>query len=203
MSKHHVHRLLALLLIAGTLMMVGSTTALAGKEQGSSHGQPFLSLKEYIDEIRDDLLDQIEDLEERIAANEGDIQQLMDELEALEQALADLEDTIENASCPAGYSIRNIDPLICEYDSTINDRLVFRRYTSGAVPVGYFRYGTVSVSCPVGWIATGCGHLTTPSVVITRSYPTNPRTCLAQGFGRLGAGSLRALATCALAAPSP
>ena len=208
----------------GFILATASSTVLAGNgngnsnEQGSSNGQPFQTLAASIEAVRADLQGQIDDvnsdildLDARISANEGDIDALEgdvdaldNELDALQAQLNALEGVVDGAQCPPNYSIRSIDPLICEFDSTINDRLIVSGNRFGPsvfVPSGQTRSSTKS--CLTGYRATGCSFRAGINTAVTRVENTGTSTCLAVGYGRLGNGNIQAVAQCTLAAPSP
>jgi hypothetical protein len=165
--------------------VLGFTTAAMalpppGNEQGSSHGQPFLSLQEQIDETNaaldalaadnDARLTQLETdvlnlqadiaaLQAQIDANDGDIESLQEQIDELTAELLTKQDALVG-SCPAGSSLRVIyadGTYLCEYDDT-------QDYVSRTVRYGYLTwvgsayYDYTSVAyCPSGWFASGGG----------------------------------------------
>lgn len=216
----------AILAVTGIAVSGGAIAANSNSnQQGSSNGQPFVDLNELfqaeIDAVEAALQNEADCINDYLTGTSNAagpcldysnsiIEDLETDLAMLQSDFDDLEDIVDNAQCPAGWSIRDLDPLTCEFDSTINDRLVRTVRYGNSVSVAYLRFGTSTATCPSSMLPTGCGidwQSGRPVMGVTDLIPWG-NGCRAVAYHsnfsfRGDRPRIRAVATCAQASPAP
>lgn len=190
------------ILIAGIGLM-SITDPASAKGPGAfpgANGVPFQALQQEIDDLRMDLQDQIDGLNDQIAELEADVAANSDMIELLRAEVAELEGEVARldaekqgmitGSCPENFAIRQVFPdgtVVCEMDDGEQRRI---RSREAIVPRQSTR--NVLVSCPVGWRATGGGFAAqTAAVVVFRSRPFGAAGWQARGRNTSSQSNLR------------
>ena len=200
------------------ISIMASPMSFAGKEQGSSNGQPFQTLQELMaQEIAASeakLMNEVDCINDYLNGtsnavgpcpdySSSSIEELKTDVDQLQSDLAELQGKFDDADCPPGYSLRDLDPVICEEDDDTNDQLQRFSVAGSSVLVPLYSFRSAYVYCPADYHIAGCGFNKSSYVIDILSAHPYGNGCRIRAYGRSGQGYVIPYANCARAFPLP